>query len=75
MRPEDVELSPSAQRIAHTRGIDVRDVRHARATGQPVRSFRRGAEEIWQVVGSTPDGRRLVMFCSPLELVTWVTEL
>jgi hypothetical protein len=75
MRPEDVQLSPGAQRAAHDRGLELADVRHARATGQPMRSFKLGSDEVWQFTGETLDGRGLIMFCSPPDIVTWVSEL
>lgn len=73
MRPEDVELGPETQRFAHAHGIELADVRHARATAGEQAAWRdeKPIDGEWLVFfGSTPDGVRLRMVCGPrLELV------
>lgn len=73
MRPEMVELGPEAQRFAHENGIDLADVRHARATAGQQAAWRddNPVEGEWLIFfGFTPGGVRLRMVCGPrLEIV------
>jgi hypothetical protein len=72
MRPEDVQLGPEVQRFAARIGIELSDVRHARATaGQAMWVDDQPIDGEWLVFfGETVEGRKLRMVCGPrLDLV------
>lgn len=69
MRPKDVEILPAAQRWSAANGVDVHEVREARAVGQPLWEGT-DLDAGWLVVLGPPraDGRRLRMLCGQKDL-------
>lgn len=65
-RPEDIELSPAAQRLASQHGIALPDVKHAAAGSQLYDWIEHEDGRAWGAAeGLTPQGRKLFLMFGP----------